>query len=405
MDLLSQLYQCHINTVNKKSVKKRPNLKRAMRVDDIASFSLAAKLGIKKGDYLIDVNGESPAKMNLWAWAQMSNSHTYIYYLVNSQEHLTISTSGIPLGVELNSTTETIIHQYLQGLGDPGDLTVLWERYEWGALETIRQYWLKLKPGFITKLLKRENIANAIEELYQGVALYESQGDFEGGMNIIEHFAEHDANNWQMNYSSLIFYYRAKELLRQSKREEALDLLYEAHDYYPIKPVATAIRTLGGKVVEKEKYWLNKDFPTQYCLPDLYDNDTEYSLARALLPLEDDQLHTVCMLSSYRSNGPYDDFMQHYLVYKKYLPHLFESLHVITAKTEDGDWQDNEQEALEADINLHILYDSNDAVSTAINDRASPSIFFLNNQAQIVEHDHLDTEVDFWDFLHNLTKS
>ncbi len=397
------LSECVSQQVLKQAPPPR-RLDKALLVTKVAEVSLAKALGIKAGDLLIDINGRPGAEKDLWEWSQQSSLHSYEFYLTDTQQTLRLHTNGIPLGFNSDKTDEAIKAQYLRGKGDYQDLVVLWERYEWKILEQISAYWLK-KRGFIEKLFcklsQRETIPNDVEWLFQAVTLYE-RGNCERGMEVMEQFGQECASSWQTTYSGIVLYYRAREQLRAGNREEALEAFLYAYDYIDSKPTANEIGKLGGEVPEDNCPWEGKVFPYSYHLPMYYDKAQQVGLTDSIAQLVPGALHMICVLGSYRSNQPYDRFIQRFIVFTKYFPKVFNSLHIITQNEKEGIWQAAESEAIEAGLNVKVLLDKNNDVARAIDGNSSPDVFVVGSDGRILLNDRLSHPVDMWNLLDKL---
>ena len=388
--------------------KEQYNLSEAKQIDEIHPFSLAQNIGLAVGDYLISICGYPAAEHNLWDWSEDKNTkiHEYVFFQKEQMQALLVRTNGIPLGMSLAKTNEAIKNQYLKGEGDPDDLYLLWLNYEWDLMTEIFKGLEALQErSFFSKLLYF-NFSNieliSTEKFFVGAALYEN-GDRETGMKLIKHFAENDVQNQTMNYAAMVIYYEAKEQLNCGNREAALEAFLASYDYSKLKPCATEIKKLGGEVPEEKNEWEGQPFPLDYTLPLIkkkkFKKNDSIQLSQVLAQLADNQVHLICLLGSYRCNGPYNDFMQCYTVYAKYFSHIIKGLHVITSNTKEGYWMENEKAARVAKANFDVLYDEEDTLGVAVRQRTSPFILAVNKAGTVVYQDRLISQTSLWELL------
>ena len=197
-------------------------------------------------------------------------------------------------------------------------------------------------------------------------------------------------------------YYQARERLRAGDNENALNIYLEAYDYCSSIPIEQAIKKLGYELEEKESAWLNKPFPLLYNLPDINNRREKIDLDDCLLSMKEGQVHLICLLASYRSNGPYDDFMQRYSVYAKYFSDVIVNLHVITSTRKSGNWQDQEDKAKAEKINFSVLYDKNGTLAEATEIRSIPAVFALDRHGKVIFRKRLLLQTEVWELLEKL---
>lgn len=396
-NIISKIIESSLKTSlvsNKKNIK----LHKAKVVKRISGNSPAAVIGIKEGDFLLDVNGVRAIDRDLWEWSSQSDHHKYTYCL-SDNKILQVDTNGIPLGVELAKTTEAVIKQYDNADGEPEDLADLWEREEDQTIIYLVDNWKrkgilwfeKYVPDFLSRIF----LLHDIEVLFVAVALYE-KGLYEEALNYLLRYVDEYLNRWTTQYHGIAFYYLAKNFQRTGDEENAREFFEKAYGYSRIDRIKKECLALGGEV-EEEYLWKGKKFPLDYSLPLLDDRNKSLSLIDCLQQMENHQLFIVCSLGMYRSNGPYDEFMKRFLVLQQYFGDVFAGLHVITSGDENQHWTENEDEAKRRGLNFSILFDHDDNLTVKTLSTGSPDIFLLDNKKIIIEHQKLNTEVDVWD--------
>jgi hypothetical protein len=126
------------------------------------------------------------------------------------------------------------------------------------------------------------------------------------------------------------------------------------------------------------------------------------SLADALAALGHDQLLCVCLLASYRSNGPYSELLQRWRNFMAYMGEFLGGLHVLTMETKRHPNREYHYEC-EARVRalgrpFHLLHEHDMGVVRVIEPPGSPAVFLLDRTGTVVYHGRLDA-VDMWDVL------
>ena len=82
----------------------------------------------------------------------------------------------------------------------------------------------------------------------------------------------------------------------------------------------------------KTPRWTGKPFPVQYTLPTIEGEKKTVALAPTLQAMGPRKLLCVCLLASYRSNGPYYDLLNRYHNYATHFAPFLEGMHVVTTE-------------------------------------------------------------------------
>jgi hypothetical protein len=149
--------------------------------------------------------------------------------------------------------------------------------------------------------------------------------------------------------------------------------------------------------------WLQRRFPLAYEYPTIdVKTPRSVALAAALATMSNDQLLAVCLLGSYRSNGPYADFLLRWWNYATYFAPFFAGLHVLTSRTQRHAGR-AAHHAREAEVRaigcpFHLLHERDEAVLRAVQPTRSPAVFLLDRTGMVVYEGLLDV-VDVWDVL------
>ena len=118
--------------------------------------------------------------------------------------------------------------------------------------------------------------------------------------------------------------------------------------------------------------------------------------------LDAGQVLIVCLLATYRGNGPYNDFMDRHLGFARHFGEFVSGLHVVTQASErpaDRDyWFTNEDEALAQNLPVEILHDADGEVTHAVEPTGSPFVVALARDGTVLTEGALE-QVELWDAL------
>ena len=187
-------------------------------------------------------------------------------------------------------------------------------------------------------------------------------------------------------------------MLIYGDKEEAIEMMENAYDYHNNPRIKAHLEELlkdEGGTIEENTNWVGKKFPFNYVLP-TESGDRHIALEDRLKDLTDREFLIVCALGSYRSNGPYDSFMQKFLILQTHFKQIFKQLDVITANKRQRNWKYTERQAIEAGLPVTVLIDQDNEVFDATFETCSPSIFTLNHQGIIIYHGRYTSELDMW---------
>lgn len=391
------------NITRKTFSESQVDLNKALQVSKVAAKSPAALLGIEPGDYLLKVDQEHALNFDFSEVATWGGVKPFQFFSKSKSELLSFSSDGVPLGINYQKTAVGIAQAYNWWSGEPDDLIDLWERYEDETLLKLVESWSKKKvlslEQKLPSALSRIFLLNPRELLITGIAFYENE-QYDAGLYYIMRFVEEHMHGWTSNWHGLSYYYLALESLRQEQTEEAIELMQDAYSYWPIDRIKRRLQLLG--VEQKEMHqtgrWVDQKFPVQYKLSDIKQAE-KTSLQQTLDEMEPHQLLAVCSLGPYRSNGPYDSFMNAFVRYQQYFANILYGMHVLTANEYNTDWLDNEQLAFAKGRPLRVLLDEESQVAQELASSASPEIYLLDKDAKVIAYWDWDDEVAFWDLM------
>jgi hypothetical protein len=359
-------------------------------VSRLAKRSVAAQAGIAEKDLLVQIDGQPATDFMPALYSYPAAQRHYVFYSRARHELLELHATGIEIGVALAKTLDAIKVLYDPKKPDPKALEQVWEARDFRSLEKLSSATLAAGKDRGTPAL-----------LFEGAAFWET-GRQDEGMARVSEYMDQYASWWTTNYSAVGLYYFGAEWLRRGEAEQAEAILGEAFGQNPSEALARAIEKLTGQRPQKpHPQWLQRRFPGDYTLPLLEGGPGEVSLRTTLQGMPHEKLLIVCLLASYRGNGPYGDFMERYQNYARFFPDFLHGLHVLTLEKERQAerpfYYRAEDAARAAGCPVSVLLDPGD-VTRAVAPQASPFILMLDRTGTVVYEGELDS-VELWDTL------
>ena len=372
-------------------------------ITEVFQGSPAAKMGIEPGDFLGIVNDQAAVDVDFDAVYGTSQEVYYFVHRPADSLSFHIHTSNLPLGIVAEFTSESILRRSDNYDAEEQELYQLWERGEWTTLLKASAYFCQLDDFFvrlITKILRRKYEGPAI--LTHGIALYEL-GKKEKGLKQIQLYFDSYMQGWTTNWHALTYYYLGREELDKGNKVRAEELLYGSSHYCDCHVLEDRLNKLGIDVATKFP-WGGKRFPMDFKLQDL-EEQGHYQLSNLLAQLNDDALLYLCVMPSYRANGPYNDRVAVYeKIYDKF-PESTSPFYVITdvknLENSNDNWRiENEQRLIKAGKPIVLLFDEESRVAEVLEQTTSPNIYILNKEGVIINVG-FDFKLDIiWTLLH-----
>ena len=294
-----------------------PPRARCLEVKEVGPGSLAEKILLAPGDLLVSMNGQSAGVLSPKLWRSNAKMREYIFYSPQTRERIELTTTGVDLGCELKRTTEMIQATHKPEVFDPDPLMELWEAGAWPVLLPLA-----------TAAVRKTGENSPIYPIY-GAALYET-GKRSEAVAVMRNYLEKHVRNWTVNYRGIATFYMGLEKASEGDINAASQVLALAYADLPVDRVASAVAELGLPRPSRAVVWAGKTAPGDYELETLEGEKKVVTMSEALLGLKDGHILLLCLLSSYRGNGPYNEFMQRYLTLIRDFTPFVGPLHVIT---------------------------------------------------------------------------
>jgi hypothetical protein len=390
-DLLEEFIRSQIKALETRSGARPPRPVSCLVVEKVAGRCVAAQVGVAKGDLLAFVDGGPASRLSPKLYEHRASKRLYTFHAPARSEQIELAATGIEIGVELALTSDAIRARHKPEQVDFEAMTKLWERRDHGHLLEIASEALKIKGMGATPAL-----------LFEGVGLWEA-GRWDEGMERIDVYYRQYRKDWTMDFTSIALHYFGLECLHRQRREEGIDALRKAFDYNALERTANTLAELTGvRPPMDNPKWLGKTFPADYSLPILEGGFGTVALRPTLHEMDPQKLLVVCLLASYRSNGPYGEFLQRWLNYATWFHRYLHGLHVITMEAKrypNYGWHYKlEDESRVAGLPFQLLHDPKGEAHLPVAPDRSPFVLVLDRAGTIHYEGDLGT-VDLWNTL------
>lgn len=400
---MEQFVQQHLKDVQRNPGEPPKNESKALTVEKVAKVSIAAKAGIQPGDLLTHVDGRVAVAVEFEGFLDPKELHQYRFFSPKSGQEISFKASGAPIGVATEKTTSELERQIKKdAIKDGPILTSMWKRGDWDAL--LRCAKKSQRGGLLARLLGPTR--NTPATLLIGAALYELENQSEG-LELIQEYMSNYEKDWTTQYHAIARYYLALASLEEGDRDSAIDLLRKAIKFSPLDRIVGQLEALTGERPQENDRWGDERFP-DYTLPTIK-GDREGSFQQTADSLQPGQILLVCLLASYRANGPYHDFMKRYHQVATHLQGRIRGIHVITTEREESDyakhWMRGEEVVRNAGLACEVLYDGDGAITRLIRPTKSPMKFAVAASGAILQEGSILDDVEIWEILDKAERS
>ncbi len=379
-------------------------------LQQVACNSPAAQMNLCPGDYLVSIDGVPAYNVDILEWLLEGEGHIeYQFFSTAKNLYINLTTNRIPLGFVAEPSSNALIARgRSQGVSEWYDFELLWKRRSWSQLLELCEIFDE-GDSIVTRILQKflPDFGRSAEVLFRGAALYEL-GEEQAGIEQVLWFIDNESQNHESYMHAIAYFYAAKwseligdadackQWLSQANRSNRGRLDRIAHEVYLKKYELPSVST----------HWSGQYFPARYEL-DALDGSARVSLEETLDSMRPDEYLPVCVMPSYRGNGPYNEALLCYRASFSYMAHRLRPMQVITdvrQKREDREWwYENEEAALESNIPLILLFDKNRAVADKIDTDFTPIFYLLNNKGLVEYEGQLKEPCDYWEVLGRLS--
>ena len=365
---------------------RMPKPSQCLIVTKLATPSLAAHAGVAVKDFLVSLDSVPASDVSPDTYRNRAKIHQWRFYSRARHELITLEATGIEPGVKLQHTLDGLKERYNPKTSSPSDLEVLWEARDFESLEDFSRKTLAAGDRDHPALV------------FLGAALCETGRKAEG-IALVEEYAKHFASHWTMNFTGIAYSYLALDLLDKGDQDAGIGMLQTAFEYHSCSRLADLVeKQTGVRPPLETPLWLGKVFP-DYSLPRLDAPGPSLSLSQTLGTLSERQAFAVCLLASYRGNGPYNEFMLRYLNFATWFGPYLKGLHVITMekkRPEERPYYFKAEDAVKAArLPLEMLLEDG-SLTNQVKQTSSPFIVLLDRTGHVRYEGELDT-VAMWE--------
>jgi len=387
---LTAFIESHVRGLRREPAAGPPHAVSCLAVEKVARQCVATRAGIRAGDLLCFVDGSPAARQSPRLCDRRARKRLLGFYSRAGRETVELATTGIEIGIELDYTAEAIRARFEPDDPDPKALERLWELGDCSALGELSRAALAARGGAGTPAL-----------LFEGVSLWEA-GQHAAGLERMREYVDRYGRDWTMNFTAIALHYAGLEELRQGRKEAGLAGLRRAFDYDPLESTADAIAEVTGVRPPLETArWRGRPFPVAYALPTIEGARKTVGLADTLQAMGPRKLLAVCVLATYRSNGPYYDLLGRYHNFATFFAPFLAGMHAVTTVPQRypdrPHHYEREDEVRALPLPFEVLLDTGE-VTAAIAPSGSPFVLLVDAAGTIVSEGALES-VDFWNAL------
>ena len=203
---LSAFIDSQIKALRSEPSERLPRPVGCLVVEKVATQSIAASAGIRKGDLLSLVDGSPAARQSPKLYEHRAAKRLLTFYSRPDRAVIELATTGIETGATFDYSAEAIHSRFKPADPDPSAPARLWELGDCAGLLQLSRAALATAGNEQTPAL-----------LFEGVGLWE-QGEFEAGLERIQHYLTRYGNDWTMNFRATGMHYLGLEALRLGAR-------------------------------------------------------------------------------------------------------------------------------------------------------------------------------------------
>lgn len=361
--------------------KAEPPRARCLEVKKVEKGSLADRVLLSRGDLLVSINGMSAGTLSPKLWRSPAKIREYIWYSPASRERIELTSTGIDPGCELRRTPEMIKATYKPESRDNEPLLELWEAGAWETLAAL--------AGAVLQKGAPDTPALGLF----GAALCET-GQVDEGRKLVTRYLQEFARGWTTDFRGVCLYYLGLQHAERGDPGRAVPLLMAAWEDTNAERVARALVDLGQPRPGPLVRWAGQTAPGDYELPALEAESRTVTMSEALLGQGEGQVLLLCLLSSYRGNGPYEQFMQRYRGFARDFRPFVAGLHVVTEVREryaDRPYYFETEDRLRAEaVPFELLFDPEGSTRSMYQPTVSPFVLALDSRGRILSEGEMD---------------
>jgi len=391
-------------SVTKKSATKAPSDAKTLEIDRVAPGSPAADLGLQRGDKFVSVNGKPALTADIPLLLAQSSSAAYRFYLPRDSASLDVKTKGLPLGIETSASSAGIAEQYKsKGEFEKAGLLTLWERRDYERIgQACAMSNARLnKYNLIGKLTGKPK-SFSFTELMTAICEIET-GNAASGYKALGKYEDDHAYAETSEVQAIINFYHGLKAKAQGNTGAYQQLVESAFESYPqSERLREEARSLGLEIDRADRR-VGLSLPSAQSLKFLEGGKGTTSLHDILQAMTPTQILPLCLMTTFRGNGPYNDALIPYISLQ---PKISERLHPLVVLTDVAEkrkdrphWFSNEDLAKKVKCPFMVLHGDLADVLQTLTPRGAPEFFALDRSGTVVWSGSLDADYDYWNML------
>ena len=395
-------------SIEKKPIAKPPAFSKTLQIDKIAPGSPAEDLTLRPGDKLLSVNGKAALTTDIPELLASQDAVQYRFFLSNENSFLEVATTGLPLGIVTSASSDGIVDQYAAATTlEAEGLLKLWER---GDYERIKQI-----VKSVDKRLNRMNVLGKLtgkRKTYSATTLMSAACEFEAGNAAagkagLEDYTLKHLHSETSDVNAVMSYYCGMEMKSQGNNEAYQSHIEEAYSSYPESARIRDEALHAGVEVDRPDPRVGTSVASDTPLTYLEGGQGVTSLRNLLAGLAPGKILPLCLMPTYRGNGPYNEALLPYIALYPFIKDKLHPLVVltnVTAKRKDRPyWFSHEVLAKKQDVPLLVLHDPAAEFMEDFTPTGAPEFFALDQSGKIIWSGGLGEDYEYWDMMSQLS--
>ena len=391
-------------SVEKKSLPKTPAFSKTLHIDRVAPGSPAADLNLRPGDKLLSVNGKAALIEDIPALLAKSSSVKYRFFLPRESSFLEVKTKGLPLGIETSVSSDGIADQYKsKGEFEKEGLLTLWEREDYEHIRAACAVANKRlnKRNLVGKLMGKPKTFSFTEMM---LAICDIEdGEPKAGYKALGDYTANHAHSETSDVRAVLDYYHGLNATSEKGIEGYQRMIESAYSSYPASQRIRHEAVKAGVEIDRTDHRVGRTIQTTQSWTVLEGGQDSQTLEDILAAMMPGQVLPLCVMTTYRGNGPYNEALLPYIALQPYFGDRIHPLVVLTNVAEKRKdrphWNSHEGLAKKAGCLFTILYGSFEEIIEDYSPRGAPEFFTIDRNGTIVWTGPLATDYDYWNML------
>ncbi len=393
--------------------------------------SPAGLLGLQAGDILHALNGGVFDEMDLKKTFQprrFGRSYSFDLLRPSTREKIRIKGKTFPFGAQYGQTVDSFVVSLRNGDPDPHDISGFWKYGPDGALAELwpafEAYNLRLLQlngapydGAFPKFVPPTAPLAGEDVIWPGAFAWLAlcaayAGEWDRAQHVLglvnDHF-DRSGDSGMMDMFAAMAFTRSMIAENKGYKDNALAHLDHAIEMSPETEVLYRHRSQLSQEASSPPpspfigrsldYVLPKTDPTQK----FSQSGKDVSFQDTVSGLKPGDLILVCLMSGYRTNGPYVEGFQRAHIPLSRLKARFKAVHIITSwdasRSRDLPWPVMEPTLEKSGVNISVLFDQEDTVSDNIGILGAPTNLVIDHTGTIIADGWLAGDEILWDGL------